>query len=108
VDEREPHEKSICYYFYSNWRRGGARWRRFNGWRCRLLPAQDQLNQQHQHKGLASIRRQMGACRLGIPYRCFVGVGLTRGQGPPPCALARGLRTLPQSGIDLTALPAVL
>ena len=93
VDGREPDAVSISYLFDSNWRRGGARWRRFNACARWPQPAQEKLNQQHQHKGLASIRRQVEPAGWGIPYRCFVGVGLTRMQRPPPCALARGLRT---------------
>jgi hypothetical protein len=65
------------YIFYSNWRNGGTLCRRFNACGRRHQPAQAKLNQQYQHKVLASIRRQLLACRLGIPYRCFVGVGLT-------------------------------
>jgi hypothetical protein len=57
---------------------------------------------------LASIRRQLRACRLGIPYRCFVGVGLTWMPCLPLCAGARGLQGWRQSGIDLTAFSVVL
>jgi hypothetical protein len=44
----------------------------------------------------------------GIPYRCFVGVGLAWMERLPPCTFARGLQIQRPSGIDLAALPAVL
>jgi hypothetical protein len=77
MDGREPDMVLTRYIFYSNWRNGGALSRRFNACSRWHQPAHAKLNQQYQHKVLASIRRQLLVCRLGIPYRCFVGVGLT-------------------------------
>ena len=53
-----------------------------NGRRNRLEPVQDHLNQQHQHRGLASIRRQVFVCRLGIPFSLFRWRRLDLGGAP--------------------------
>src|SRR5687768_6879564 len=44
----------------------------------------------------------------GIPYRCFVGIGLAWMERLPPCTFALGLQIQRPSGIDLAALSAVL
>ncbi|MDM0012631.1 hypothetical protein QTH87_09340 [Variovorax sp. J22P168] len=49
MDGGEPERMSIRYVFYSDWRNGGAHFWRFNAWTRRHQPAQEQLNQQHQH-----------------------------------------------------------
>ena len=59
MDGREPDMVLTRYIFYSNWRNGRAHCRRLNARSRWHQPAQAKLNQQHQHKVLASIRRQL-------------------------------------------------
>jgi hypothetical protein len=72
MDGREPDMVLTCYTFYSAWRDARAQGRQFNSCTCRQQPAEAQLNQQHQHKVLASIRRQLEPAgwvfRIGVSW----------------------------------------
>jgi hypothetical protein len=64
VDGREPDVVLTGRLFDGLGRNGCMRYRQFNACGRWHQPAQAQLNHQYQHKGLASIRRQLGARRL--------------------------------------------
>ena len=67
-------------------------------------PPQAELDQYQQHSSFSlQSARELLACGLDIPYRCFVGVGPSVCRAGHHRQLAGGLRAHPVSGIDLTA-----
>lgn len=59
MDGREADVVSAGYLLHRSWRNEEQRYERLKAFNHRLEPVQAYLNQQHQHKGLASIRRQL-------------------------------------------------
>ena len=108
VDGREPDSVLVGYLFDSRLRNDDARCRRLNGRSHWRKPVQAHSNQQHQHnKGLASIRRQLGSCRLGYSVSVFRGCRLDLGALSATLRDCAGFAARRQSGIDLPAPPWV-